>query len=259
MPYTTLITGASSGIGLELARVAASQGDDLILVARSRSKLETLAAELMKAHSVKVHIIEKDLSLPSAPREVFTEVNKLGIKVDHLINNAGFGNFWKFSETDYEKESQMIDLNMKSLTQMTKLFLPNMIEGTYGRIMNLASTAAFQPGPGMAVYFATKAYVLSFSEAISEELLSTWVTVTALCPGPTESGFAAVSHMDSSKLFQWRKLPTSREVAEYGYRAMMRGQVVAIHGCINWILAESVRFTPRFLIRKIVWSMQKKV
>ncbi|MBC7503948.1 SDR family oxidoreductase [Candidatus Gracilibacteria bacterium] len=258
MPHTTLITGASSGIGLELARVAARHGDDIILVARSRPKLEILASELKKAHGVKVHIIEKDLSLPSASKEVFTEVSALGLTVNHLINNAGFGDFGKFSLTDGDKEGQMIDLNIKSLTHMTKLFLPSMIEGKYGRIMNLASTAAFQPGPGMAVYFATKAYVLSFSEAISEELLSTGVTVTALCPGPTESGFAAVSHMDSSKLFQGRKLPTSREVAEYGYHAMMQGQVVAVHGWMNLILTEFVRFTPRFLIRKIVGSMQKK-
>lgn len=258
MSHTTLITGASSGIGLELARIAARHWDDLILVARSWPKLETLASELQETHGVKAHIIEKDLSLPNAVAEVFSEVSALWLTVHHLINNAWFWDFWKFSYTNWEKEGQMIDLNIKSLTHMTKLFLPSMIEGKYGRIMNLASTAAFQPGPGMAVYFATKAYVLSFSEAVSEELVSTWVTVTALCPGPTESGFASVSHMDSSKLFQWRKLPTSREVAEYGYYAMMQGQVVAVYGWMNFILTESVRFTPRFLIRKIVWSMQKK-
>ena len=255
---TTLITWASSGIWLELARVAATKWENLILVARSILKLEILASELRDTHSVIVHIMEKDLSLETSPRELFLTIEQLWLTVDHLINNAWFWDFWDFATTDWKKEWNMIDLNIRSLTEMTKLFLPSMIDRKYGRIMNLASTAAFQPGPGMAIYYATKAYVLSFSEAISEELSGTWVTVTALCPGPTESGFAAVSHMDSSKLFQWRKLPTSREVAEYGYSAMMRGQVVAVHGWVNWFLSETIRLTPRFLVRKIIRNMQAK-
>ena len=255
---TTLITGASSGIGLELAHIAAVRGEDLILVARNISKLESLKSDIEISTSVKVTIIEKDLSLEESPSEIFWEVQRLWLTVDHLINNAWFWDFGDFTTTQWSKEKQMIDLNIRSLTEMTKLFLPQMLDRKYGRIMNLASTAAFQPGPGMAVYFASKSYVLSFSEAISEELSGRWVTVTALCPGPTESGFQSAANLWESKLVKGKKLPTSKEVAEYGYRVMMAGQVVAVHGWMNAIMAQSVRFTPRFLIRKIVHAMQAK-
>lgn len=204
-------------------------------------------------------VIEKDLSHYDSPLEVYNTVKQAWWSVDHLMNNAGFGEFGQFSENDWKKEGSMIDLNIRSLTYMTKLFLPEMLDRKYGRILNVASTAAFQPGPGMSVYFATKSYVLSFSEGISEELLGTWVTVTALCPGPTESGFAEVSHMDSSNLFHGKKLPSSHEVAEYGYRTMIHGKVVAVHGWINSILSFSVRFTPRWMIRKIIKRMQQKI
>lgn len=255
---TALVTGASGGIGLELADVLAGEGFDVVLVARSIGKLEKLAVDLANKYGARVKNIEKDLAQHDAPREVFQQLTKENIIIDVLVNNAGFGDYGPFAETSWEKEKQMIDLNIRALTELTKLFLPGMIARRYGRIMNVASTAAFQPGPLMAVYYATKAYVLSFSEAIASELEGTGVTVTALCPGPTESGFQKAAALEESKLFKGKKLPASREVAEYGYKAMMKGKRVAIHGTMNWLMANSVRFTPRKLVTSVVHSMQKK-
>ncbi|HEX7414176.1 MAG TPA: SDR family NAD(P)-dependent oxidoreductase, partial [Bacteroidia bacterium] len=181
------------------------------------------------------------------------------IKVDYLINNAGFGDFGMFYETDWNKELHMINLNITTLTQFTKLYLKEMVQRKSGKIMNVASTAAFQPGPTMAVYFATKAYVLSFSEAIGNEVRDKGVTVTALCPGATESGFMAAAAMEESKLFKGKKIPTSREVAEYGYIAMINGKSVAIHGLMNYIMANAVRFVPRNWVVNLVRKIQEKV
>lgn len=255
---TALVTGASSGIGFELANVLAREKHDLVLVARSVDKLSALAADLINKYGTKVTVMANDLSKEEAPWQVFTQLKKENITVDILVNNAGFGDFGPFAETSWEKEKQMIDLNITALTELTKLFLDGMISRRYGRIMNVASTAAFQPGPFMAVYYATKAYVLSFSEAIANELQGTGVTVTALCPGPTESGFVKAAALDDSKLFKNKKLPASREVAEYGYKAMMKGKTVAIHGTMNWIMANSVRFTPRKLVTAVVRKMQER-
>lgn len=255
---TALITGASSGIGLELADVLAREGHNVVLTARNASKLNALAVDLMSKYGVKATVIACDLSEQNAPLKVFDQLKKENILIDILVNNAGFGDFGAFTETKWEKERQMIDVNITALTQLTKLFLDGMIERKYGRIMNVASTAAFQPGPFMAVYYATKAYVLSFSEAIANELQGTGVTVTALCPGPTESGFVKAASLDESKLFRNKKLPTSREVAEYGYKAMMKGKTVAIHGAMNRLMANSVRFTPRKLVTAIVRRMQER-
>jgi uncharacterized protein len=248
---TALITGASGGIGLELARIHASNGDNLVLVARSADKLLRLKEDLEARHHIRTHLISKDLSLPGAAREVFEETRSLNLSVDYLINNAGVGTFGLFHETDPVKTEQMIQLNVMALTQLTRLFLPAMIVRKCGRIMNVASTAAFQPGPTMAVYFASKAYVLHFSEAISNELGGTGVTCTAFCPGATESGFRDAAAMQESALFKNKKVPSSREVAEYGYRAMMKGKPVAIHGLMNFLLANTVRFTPRSLVVKV--------
>jgi short-subunit dehydrogenase len=255
---TALITGASNGIGLELAKVHASKGGNLVLVARNKSKLDELKTELENQYKVKVYVIGKDLSINNSAQEVYDETTQHNIQIDYLINNAGFGDFGMFTETDWNKELQMINLNITTLTQFTKLYLQDMVKRGSGKIMNVASTAAFQSGPMMAVYFATKAYVLSFSEAIDNEVSDKGVTVTSLCPGATESGFQAVAAMEESYLVKGRKLPTSKEVAEYGYDAMLKGKTVAIHGFMNWIMANSVRFTPRALVVKITRKIQDK-
>lgn len=255
---TALITGASNGIGLELARVHASKGDNLVLVARSNTKLDELKLELEKKYKVSVHTIGKDLSAPNAALEVYTETNEKKIQIDYLINNAGFGDFGMFYETDWNKELQMINLNITTLTQFTKLYLQDMVKRKNGRIMNVASTAAFQSGPTMAVYYATKAYVLSFSEAIDNEVRDKGVTVTTLCPGATESGFQAAAKMEESALVKGKKLPSSKEVAEYGYKAMMQGKTVAIHGFMNSMMANAVRFIPRSVVVKLTRKIQNK-
>ena len=250
---TALITGASNGIGLELAKIHAAKGDDLVLVARNKQKLDELKSELESAHKVKVYTIGKDLSLPNAAKDVYDETTRQHISIDYLINNAGFGDFGMFAETDWNKELQMINLNITALTHFTKLYLQDMAKRGSGKIMNVASTAAFQPGPTMSVYCATKAYVLSFSEAVNKG-----ITVTALCPGPTESGFQSAAAQEESKIVKGKKMPSARAVAEYGYRAMMSGKTIAIHGMMNAILANSVRFMPRSLVVKVTRNLLDK-
>lgn len=258
MNKTALITGSSTGIGYELAKVHAENGDNLVLVARNKSKLDELKIELEEKHKIQVYTIGKDLSLQNAAKDVYEEIKQNDITVDYLINNAGFGDFGLFAESDWNKQEQMINLNITALAQLTWLCLPEMIKRSSGRILNLASTASFQPGPTMSVYFATKAFVLSFSEALNNEVCNNGITVTALCPGATLSGFQAAASMQDSKLFEGDNFPTSREVAEYGYKAMMKGKTVAIHGLKNTILANSVRFAPRSLVVKIARRMQAK-
>ncbi len=259
MNKTALITGASSGIGLELAKIFASNKINIILVARSVNKLNELATTLKTTHGIETHVLAKDLSNYHVVPEIHQYCVDNNIHVDYLVNNAGFGDFGNFHECDWTKQEQMINLNVTTLTYLTRLFLPSMVKNNYGKVMNVASTASFQPGPGMSVYFATKAYVLHFSEAISTELEGTGVTVTALCPGATESDFQNKADMQDSKLFKNKKLPTSLDVAIYGFKAMMKGKVVAIHGTKNYILANSVRFAPRSIILKVARFMQKKV
>jgi uncharacterized protein len=255
---TALITGASNGIGLELAKLHASKGGNLVLVARNKSKLDELKTELESQYKVSVYTIGKDLSANNSAQEVYDETTKQNIQIDYLINNAGFGNFGMFIETDWNKELQMINLNITTLTHFTKLYLQDMVKRSSGKIMNVASTAAFQSGPTMAVYYATKAYVLSFSEAVDNEVSDKGVTITTLCPGATESGFQAAAAMEESNLVKGKKLPTSKEVAEYGYKAMMKGKTVAIHGLMNYLMANSVRFTPRALVVKLTRKIQDK-
>jgi len=251
MKKTALITGASGGIGYELAKIFAENNTDLVLVARNKSKLDKFKTEIEKQFGVSVFTIGKDLSVPESAREVYEEIKTKGVTVEYLINNAGFGDFGMFTDTDWEKEEKMINLNMKTLTLFTKLCVREMGERGSGRIMNVASTAAFQPGPLMAVYCATKSYVLSFSQAVNNEVKSKGVTVTALCPGPTKSGFQDASGMKESKIVTKLKMPSSKTVAEYGYKAMMKGKPVAVHGFINKMLAFSVGFMPRNVVVKI--------
>jgi hypothetical protein len=258
MKNTALITGASGGIGRELALVHARSGGDLVLVARNEEKLSALREEVRKEYGSEALIFAKDLSRPEAAEEIYRHLIEEGTEVDLLINNAGFGGFGFFQETDWDKEAQMIDLNVRGLTHLTKLFLPAMIVRGRGRVLNVASTAAFVPGPLMAVYYATKHYVLSFSEAIANEVSHTGVTVTALCPGPTASGFQAGAEIEESRLVKGKQLPTSREVAEFGYKAMLKGRRVAVHGLGNRLQLFSIRFTPRRLAAAVVRRLQEK-
>lgn len=187
---------------------------------------------------------------------MYEEILKQNIVIDYLENNAGFGDYGLFAESEWDKQEQMINLNVLSLTYLTRLFLPDMIKRRSGKILNVASTASFQPGPTMAVYFASKAFVLSFSEALNNEVSEHGISVTALCPGPTQSGFQDAASMQDSRLFKGNNSPSSREVAEYGYKSMMKGKAVAIHGFRNTIMANSVRFAPRSLVVKIARKMQ---
>lgn len=245
---TALVTGASSGIGLDLARLLAADGYHVILVARSEEKLRTLAGELGNAS-----VIVADLAQSPAPEELFAKSGP----VDVLINNAGYGLVGAFVETDLKKELEMIQLNIASLTHLTKLYLRPMVERRSGRILNVASTAAFQPGPLMAVYYASKAYVLSFSEAIADELRNSGVTVTALCPGPTATGFAGAAGMESTRLFTLAAPMSSAAVARFGYQAMLRGTRVAVPGMRNKLLTQSLRVTPRRMVTSIVRKLQE--
>ena len=255
---TALITGASGGIGYEFAKLLARDCGTLVLVARNRERLADVKKELEAAVQVTVITIATDLSKPDAVDEIFREIEGRKLAVDILINNAGFGEHGAFVETEWSREEKMIAVNITALTQMTKLFVKGMIGRKSGRIVNLASTASFQPGPFMSVYYASKAYVLSFSEAIANELKGTGVTVTALCPGPTATGFALAARMENTRLFTFTKPASAAEVARYGYEAMMKGKTVAIHGVLNKILAFAVRTAPRKLLSVILRQLHEK-
>jgi uncharacterized protein len=255
---TALITGASSGIGLELAKIFASKGINLILVSRNVIELAKLGTELSAKYNIFTEELEKDLSVPGASREVFDDVKSMSFEIDFLINNAGFGDYGLFHESEWGKQERMINVNMLALTHLTRLFLPSMVKKGSGRIMNVASTAGFQPGPLMSVYYATKAYVISFSEAIANELESTGVTVTALCPGPTLSGFQKAAHIEKTNLIHGKHIPAAAEVAEFGYKAMMKGKTVAIHGFRNKELAFLSRNAPKKMVMKTTRKMNEE-
>ncbi len=253
---TVLITGASTGIGYELAKLFARDHHNLVLVARSAAKLGQVAAEL-QVHGITVKTIALDLSTPLAPKFLFDQL--LDTPIDILLNNAGFGAFGDFAEMPEEEILGQIELNVTALTQLTRLFLPPMVQRHSGRIMNVASTAAFQPGPLMAVYYATKAYVLSFSEAIANELRHSGVTVTCFCPGATHTGFAKRAGTERSRLFKQLGAMSADKVALDGYRALMEGRTVAISGAHNWLVAQSTRFAPRKLVTAISHWVAEKV
>jgi short-subunit dehydrogenase len=238
-----LVTGASSGIGADLARVFAREGHDLVLVARSRERLDDLARELGAAHGAKVHVVATDLSVPGAAGEVRERVAREGIDVDVLVNDAGFGMRGPFVELDAARQLEMIQVNLVALTELTRLFVPDMVRRGKGRILNVASTAAFQPGPLMAVYCATKAYVLSFTEALAEELRGSGVTVTCVAPGATETGFGDVAGVSATRLFRAGAM-RSRAVAEAAYAAASKGVALAVPGWKNRLLSASVRLIP---------------
>jgi short-subunit dehydrogenase len=254
---TALVTGASSGIGLELATLLARDRHDLVLVARSRERLEGIARGLTQEFSIAATVLALDLALPETPREIARELDALGLLVDVLINNAGFGVYGLFRDTPLERELAMIQVNVAAPTHLAKLLLPGMLQRRRGRILNVASTAAFQPGPLMAVYYATKAYVLSFSEALANETAGTGVTVTALCPGPTITEFQKSAGLEATRLFKSRLVMTAPEVARAGYEGMMRGKSVVVPGAANLALVEGLRFTPRRMVTAIARRIQE--
>jgi hypothetical protein len=242
---TALITGASAGLGYEFAKLFARDKYNLVLVARSGPKLDELAEQLRQRHGVSVKTIPLDLGLPRVAQDLFEETQRAGVHVDILVNNAGYGKSGEFAAIPVEEEYGQIQLNVTALTLLTKLYLGPMLERRSGKIMNVASTAAFQPGPLMAVYYATKAYVLSFSEAIADELRSSGVQVTCFCPGATLTEFQKRAETENSRLFKQLAPMDAKTVAEDGYRALMAGKSLAISGFKNWLVAESVRFAPR--------------
>jgi short-subunit dehydrogenase len=247
---TALITGASGGIGYELAKLFARDHYNLVLVARSGENLARVAAEFQPL-GVSVKTVPVDLASPPAAKFLFDQLQRDGVSIDVLVNNAGFGAFGDFAQMKEEEILGQINLNITALTELTRLFLPPMIARRTGRIMNVASTAGFQPGPLMAVYYATKAYVISFSEAIANEVQKTGVTVTCFCPGATHTGFATRAGNDQSRLFKRLGAMSAEKVALDGYRAVMEGRTLAISGVQNWLVAQSTRFAPRKLITAI--------
>jgi len=255
---TVLITGASGGIGYELAKLFARNHHNLVLVARSAGKLAEVATELL-THGVTVKMIALDLAATPAPKFLFDQLQREGIAIDILINNAGFGAFGEFAQMPEEEILGQIQLNITALTLLTKLFLPPMLARGSGRIMNVASTAGFQPGPLLAVYYATKAYVISFSEAIANELGNSGVTVTCFCPGATHTGFAKRAGTEKSRLFKQLGGMSAEKVALDGYRAVMAGRTLAISGAHNWLVAQSTRFAPRKMVTAVSRWVAEKV
>ncbi len=253
MSNTALITGASAGIGLELARIHAEKGGDLVLVARSKDKLNDLAEELSNKYSINVRVIAEDLADPMGPKRIFEQTEAANIQVDILINNAGFGGHGEFCQRDLIAEQNMIQVNITSLMTLTHYYLNGMVERQKGRVMNVSSTASFIPGPLQAVYYATKAFVTSFSQAISQEVEGSNVTVTALCPGPVATGFVAAGDLDGVEV--WKHAKSARSVAECGYNGMIKGEVVTFNDrvlkfMLNWV-------TP-FLPRKTVLKLSRQ-
>jgi uncharacterized protein len=254
---TALITGASGGIGLELATVFAREKYDLILVARSGGRLNEIAEQLKRQYDTISTVIVADLGQTDAPAKLYAEVQARGLVVDVLVNNAGFGLYGEFDQLDLTQQLNMIQLNVTTLTHLTHLFLQGMKARKRGAVLNVASTAAFLPGPLMAVYYASKAFVLSLSEALAEELAGTGVTVTVLCPGPTQSSFQERAAMQDSKLVQ-SNLMSAQEVSEAAYQALQKGQRVVVPGLMNVIQSMLPRFLPRDMVAGIVKNAQAR-
>ena len=251
MNKTALITGASGGIGCELAKVFAKDQYNLVLVARNAAKLTQFADELQREFGISAKAVPLDLTAASAPQSLFDQLQHDSIAVDILVNNAGYGVLGEFAKVSLEDNLGQIQLNITALTHLTRLFLGPMIERRSGKILNVASTAGFQPGPLMSVYYASKAYVISFSEALANELQGTGVTVTCLCPGATDTGFQGRAGLENTLLFKKLRPMDAKTVACDGYRGLMAGKVIVISGFRNWLLAESVRFSPRRLVTAV--------
>jgi short-subunit dehydrogenase len=248
---TALITGASLGIGRELAKLFAADQYDLVLVSRSAPRLAEFANQLQQQFGINAKSFPLDLASGSAPQFLFDQLSRENIAVDVLVNNAGFGKLGAFSKASLEDSLGQIQLNIVTLTHLTKLFLGPMIERKSGKILNVASTAGFQPGPTMAVYYATKAYVIFFSEAIASELRGTGVSVTCLCPGATNTNFQKVAGTEETTLFRRLRPMDAVTVARDGYRGLMKGKPLVISGFRNWLLTESLRLSPRRLVTEV--------
>jgi short-subunit dehydrogenase len=252
-----LITGASAGLGLEFARLFARAGNDLVLVARRRERLEDLARELGAAHGIAATVIAADLARPEAPREVHDRVAAAGIEVEFLVNNAGFGSNGAFVELDLARELDLIAVNVRALVDLTRRFLPAMVARRRGRILNMGSTAAFFAGPFMATYYASKAFVVSFTEALAHELRGTGVTATVSCPGPVATEFGEVAGSDKSALFKIGGVADAASVARHGYRAMLAGRTLAIPGVRNKLAIPAMRVSPRALARRVTARLNR--
>lgn len=258
MNKATLITGASSGLGLEFARLFAKAGHNLVLVARNEEKLNSLKNELETKYCIQIYVYAKDLSQIDSALDVFNYTIEKNIFVDTLINNAGFGDYGKFSDSCLRKQTDMIQVNITTLIQLCHLFIKPMIEHGSGNILNMSSIAGFQPGALMSTYYATKSFVLSFSEAISVELKGTGVSVMAFCPGPTKTGFEEEANLDTSGLFKNLKNSSAKEVAKYGYKKMSQKKVLAIHGIGNKTIVLFSKLLPRKFVRNFVYKIQKQ-
>ena len=264
---TVLITGASSGIGYEFAKIFAENGYNLVIVARNRDKLEILKREILEGISkdVKIMVIEADLSFENAAQELYDQIKSENIKIDTLVNNAGVGIYGNFSEFDDEmmkKNDAMINLNIKTVVELTKLFLNDMLKSGSGEILNVSSIAAFIPGPLMSTYYASKAFVQSFTEAVREELRNDArgknIRISALCPGPTATGFEKSSNLEESSLFEKMKVMTAKKVAEIGYKEFQKGKAIIIPGIFNRIAVFGTRFLSRKFIAGTARKMQEK-
>lgn len=255
---TALITGASGGIGFELAKLFAKDGHDLVLVARNADKLKEISETFHQHYKVAVHIVPLNLADPGAPDELFHHISRMNIDIDYLVNNAGYATYGKFHQIDLKEELDMVQLNITAVTHLSKLFLNGMIERKTGGILNVASTASFQPGPFMAVYYASKSYVLFLTEALANEVRRTGVIVSALCPGPTETGFQSRAGIEKTPLVAKSGLMMdAQKVASIGYKEFMKGKTIIIPGIANKILAQSNRFSPRKLSTEIVRFLQE--
>lgn len=258
MKSTALITGASSGIGHELSKIFAMNGHDLVLIARSKQQLEIAARELKDRHDIQIKVISKDLSKPAASQEVYDEITSEGIDVDVLVNNAGIGTNGKFIDSPFEEHMDLMQLNIVSLTNLCKLFGTDMASRGSGSILNVASTAAFQAGPFMSTYYASKAYVLMFSEGLSKEFKYSGVTITTLCPGPTKTDFFEKAGMKNSILMRSPHALSAARVAKVGYEGLLKGKTIVIPGLINKLMVFSVRLTPRSMITTMTAYLNQK-
>ncbi|MDP2270168.1 MAG: SDR family oxidoreductase [Archangium sp.] len=252
-----LVTGASAGLGEQFAQLFARDGHDVVLVARNAARMEPIA-ERLRLHKINPIVLSEDLSKPGAAARVHAAVKARGLEVNYLVNNAGFGSSGPFLDLPLEKEAEMVQLNCSTLLELCHLFGHDMRARKTGRILNIASTAGFQPGPFMATYYATKAFVVSFSEALSHELKDSGVTVTCHCPGATATEFAGRAGNDSSRLFQRPGVAKAQDVAAHAYEAMMQGEVLSVHGLLNWVSMQSLRLSPRAVVRSITAALNTK-
>jgi hypothetical protein len=252
---TALITGASSGIGRELALRFAADEYDLVVVARRAAALDDLVREVTRAHGVAARAIAADLAQPAAPRQIFDELQRAGVRVDVLVNNAGFGAQGRMLEIPLERQLEMIQLNVTALTELTRRFVPDMLARNEGGILNVGSTAGFQPGPFMAVYYATKAYVIALTEALAEELSGTALRVSCLAPGPTATHFAEEANMTKTRLFRRLGTMEAADVARIGYEGWKNRKVIVVPGITNRVGVQLVRVSPRAVVRKLLRNL----